>query len=133
LSADGRKQPYFIYIADRAVFGFAALWDRSIAADGTAIESCVHITMPANALMSDIHNTGNNPHRMPAILRAEDHRAWLEGTIDEARGTLVPYPADLMVAYAVSTRVNSPKNNDATLITPVDSLNRLGTANGEPQ
>jgi len=32
---------------------------------------------------------------------------------------LEPYPADLMVAYEVSARVNSPKNNDAKLIEPV--------------
>jgi putative SOS response-associated peptidase YedK len=67
------------------VFEFAGLWDRSFAADGTAIESCVHITMPANPLMQDIHNTGKNPHRMPAILRKEDHEAWLKGSEDEAR------------------------------------------------
>ena len=119
LAADGKKQPFFIHLADREVFGFAGLWDRSFAADGVATESCVHITMPANALMRDIHNTGNNPHRMPAILRSEDYEAWLSGTIDEAHATLVPYPADLMVACAVSTRVNTPKNNDASLIEPV--------------
>jgi putative SOS response-associated peptidase YedK len=119
LTADGRKQPFFIHLADREVFGFAALWDRSFAADGIGIESCVHITMPANALMRDIHNAGNNPHRMPAILRAEDHDAWLGGTNDQARAALLPYPADLMVAYAVSTRVNTPKNNDGSLLDPV--------------
>ena len=35
--------------------------------------------------MVDIHDTGNNPHRMPAILRLEDHEAWLKGTKEEAR------------------------------------------------
>jgi putative SOS response-associated peptidase YedK len=119
LGSDGRKQPFFIHLADREVFGFAALWDRSIAADGSAIESCAHITMTANALMRDVHNSGNNPHRMPAILRQEDHEAWLGGTAEEARAALAQYPADLMVAYPVSTRVNSPKNNDASLVTPV--------------
>jgi putative SOS response-associated peptidase YedK len=118
LGADGRKQPFFIHLADREVFGFAALWDRSIAVDGTAIESCAHITMTANTLMRDVHNTGNNPHRMPAILRAEDHEAWLGGTPEEARAALAPYPPELMVAYPVSSRVNSPKNNDNALLTP---------------
>lgn len=79
----------------------------------------MHITMPANALMRDIHNTGNNPHRMPAILEREHHDAWLHGTVDEARAVLAPYPAGMMVAYEVSTRVNSPKNNDPTLIDQV--------------
>jgi len=121
LGADGRKVPYYIHLADRNVFGFAGLWDRSIGADGAALESCVHITMAANALMRDIHNTGNHPHRMPAILRAEDHDAWLRGTVEDARAALLPYPADLMVAYAVSTRVNAPKNNDPSLIKPLSS------------
>jgi putative SOS response-associated peptidase YedK len=83
------------------------------------IESCVHITMAANALMADIHNTGNNPHRMPAILRREDHEAWLKGTAEDARAVLTPYPSDLMVAHRVSTRVNSVRNNSPELIEPI--------------
>lgn len=119
LDAQGRKAPYLIHLADQELFGFAGLWEKSVKPDGTEVESCVHITMPANALMRDIHNTGNNPHRMPAILRKEDHQAWLEGTLDEAKATLAQYPADLMVAYEVSSRVNSPRNNDETLLQPV--------------
>src|ERR1700757_191985 len=45
------------------------------------IESCAHITMPANELMADIHNAGKHPQRMPAILRREDQEAWLRGTM----------------------------------------------------
>jgi putative SOS response-associated peptidase YedK len=69
--------------------------------------------------MRDVHNTGNHPHRMPAILRPEDHDAWLGGSAADARAALQPYPADLMVAYPVSTRVNSPKNNDSALLAPI--------------
>jgi putative SOS response-associated peptidase YedK len=119
LSVDGQKRPYFIQVSDQEVFGFAGLWDRSYAADGNAIESCVHITMPANPMMRDIHNTGKNPHRMPAILRKEDHEAWLGGTINEARAALRQYSADVMYAYAVSSRVNSPKNNSPELLEPI--------------
>jgi putative SOS response-associated peptidase YedK len=115
----GRKAPYLITVADQELFGFAALWDRSVTEDGTAAESCVHITMPANELMANIHNTGNNPHRMPAILRAEDREAWLAGTPEEARAVLRQYRADLMDAYEVSARVNSVKNNFPGLIEPV--------------
>lgn len=119
LEGDGRKQPYFIRLNDQEIFGFAGLWDRSITEDGSTIESCTIITMPGNELMSHIHNTGGNPHRMPAILRLEDHETWLGGSLDAARALLAPYPADLMVAWPVSTRVNSPKNNDETLIEPL--------------
>jgi putative SOS response-associated peptidase YedK len=118
VDADGRKRPFFIHLSDREIFGFAALWDRSFAADGSVMESCAHITMPANALMRDVHNAGSHPYRMPAILRAEDHEAWLSGSSNEARNVLVQYPADLMVAYAVSPRVNKPANDDPSLIEP---------------
>jgi putative SOS response-associated peptidase YedK len=119
LDEAGRKAPYFIHLNDQPLFGFAGLWDRSIKPDGTAIESVVHITMPANDLLKSIHNTGSNPHRMPAILRREDQEAWLAGSVDDARSVLKQYEAELMVAYEVSTRVNSPKNNDPTLLDPV--------------
>lgn len=119
MNAEGRKAPYYITVVDQPVFAFAGLWENSVKADGTAIESCVHITMPANDLLREIHNTGNNPHRMPAILRREDHDRWLSGTTDEARGVLQQYDPGLMVAHEVSTRVNTPKNNDATLIEPI--------------
>jgi putative SOS response-associated peptidase YedK len=124
VNVHGRKAPYLITVADQELFGFAALWDRSVREDGTAIESCVHVTMPANELMAEIHNTGNNPHRMPAILRAEDREAWLTGTPEEARAVLKPYRADLMHAYEVSTRVNSVRNNSPDLIEPVERIAR---------
>jgi putative SOS response-associated peptidase YedK len=119
LDAQGRKAPYLITLADQELFGFAGLWERSVREDGTVVESCAHLTMPANDLMADIHNTGNHPRRMPAILRREDHAAWLHGTIDEARAVLHPYPADLMVAREVSQRVNSVRNNGPELIEPI--------------
>ena len=86
--------------------------------------SCAHITLPANALMRDIHNAGNNPHRMPAILRAQDREAWLSGSPEEARPLLQPYDPSLMVAYEVGARVNSPRNNDPTLIDAAASNSR---------
>jgi putative SOS response-associated peptidase YedK len=68
LDDTGHKAPYLIQLNDQDVFAFAGLWDRFLKPDGTAIESVVHITMPGNDLMRKIHNTGNHPHRMPAIL-----------------------------------------------------------------
>jgi len=66
--------------------------------------------------MRQIHNTDNNPHRLPAILKTEDRDQWLNGTPDDARAVLAQYDPGLMVAHEVSARVNTPKNNDATLI-----------------
>jgi len=119
VDAQGRKTPYLVTLADQELFAFAGLWDWSVRNDGAVIESCAHITMPANELMADIHNAGNHPRRMPAILRREHHETWLKGTHAEARAVLAPYPADLMVAHPVSTRVNSVRNNGPDLIEPI--------------
>ena len=119
VDAQGRKTPYLVTLADQELFAFAGLWDWSVRNDGAVIESCAHITMPANELMADIHNAGNHPRRMPAILRRGHHEIWLKGTNAEARAVLAPYPADLMVAHLVSTRVNSVRNNGPDLIEPI--------------
>lgn len=107
-----KDQDSYITANDQPIFGFAALWDTSKTDTGERIESVAHITLPANNLVGDIHNT---KLRMPAILEKADRDAWLNGTPEEAWETLTPYPDDLMVAWPVSTRVNTPKNNDAKL------------------
>jgi len=115
----GRKVPYLIQLADQPFFAFASLWERSRKPDGTQLESCVLITMPGNDLMREIHNTGANPYRMPALLAREDWELWLTGNPAEARAALRQYPADRMDAHEVSPRVNTPKNNDESLTEPV--------------
>ena len=115
-----RKQPFFIKLADREIFGFAGLWERSKAPDSDVwLESCAIITLPANRLLSEIHNGGL---RMPAILREEDHEAWLSGTLDDAYRALQPYPDDGMLAWPVSPRVNSAKVDDEALTDPVEPI-----------
>lgn len=115
--ADGKtKIPFYLTTNDQELFALAGLWDSSKDAAGESIDSCVHITMPANKLVGEIHNT---KHRMPAILAREDREVWLAGTAEEAWAALKPYPDEHMVAWPVSSRVNSPRNNDATLTSAV--------------
>jgi putative SOS response-associated peptidase YedK len=114
---DGKSRvPYYIHLNDQEIFAFAGLWDASRTAQGTWVESCVHLTMPANHLLTEIHNT---QHRMPAIIAREDREAWLSGSAEEAWATLKAYPDAHMVAWPVNTRVNKPANDDAQLIEPV--------------
>ena len=110
------KQPWYIQIGDQAIFGMAGLWDASQSADGGIVESCTLITLPANRTMSVIHNTRQ---RMPAILEVEQHAAWLQGDADQAFACLAPYADELMIARPVSSRVNSPKHNDPSLVDEV--------------
>lgn len=118
VNLDGSKQPYFIRpTEDGATFPLAGLWDRSITPSGEVIESCAVITMPANDLLARIHNA---KRRMPAILAHQDVDTWLRGTPEQAKAILRAYPSDAMVAWPVSTRVNSTKNNGPDLIQPID-------------
>ena len=107
------KQPWYITLTDQPLFGFAGLWEISRADDGTVIESCTIITLPASAFMAEIHNS---KARMPAILRRADHDSWLRGDPTAAFDCLAPYPEAAMQAHTVSRAVNSPRNNEPRLI-----------------
>jgi putative SOS response-associated peptidase YedK len=115
---DTPKQPWFIGFANGDLMSFAALWDRSIRADRTVIESFAIITVPANDLMAKIHDE----KRMPAILHMEDVAMWLTGTPEQARAALIQYPDDQLRACKVSPRVNSPKNDDETLMAAIEDV-----------
>ena len=119
LESTGRKQPYFIHLADEPLFGFASIWDRSVSADGAVIESCAIITLPANELLHKIHNAGAHPGRMPAILAPDQFSGWLDGSPQQAHALLGAYPAPRMGAHPVDLRVNSPRNDDPSLIEPL--------------
>ena len=110
---DAPRQPWFIGLANQEVMPFAALWDRSVKADRTVVESVAIITVPANEFMAKIHN---DKQRMPAILRMEDVSAWLTGTPAEAKAALIQYPGEQLRAHKVSARVNSPKVDDERLL-----------------
>jgi putative SOS response-associated peptidase YedK len=110
------RQPFFVRLLERSVFGLAGVWDRSVGEDDDVIESCSLIRLPANDLMTTIANT---EHRMPAILRRKDYQTWLRGTPVEARAVLQPYRPNWMEAYPVSPRINSTAPDDPDLIRPV--------------
>jgi putative SOS response-associated peptidase YedK len=117
VNADGSRDPYFVRLGDREVFGVAGLWDRSRREDGSYVFSCTLITVPANPLLAEIHN---EKQRMPAILAGSDHEVWLRGEPGQARQALKSFPDELMQAWKVSPRVNRPKlPNDASLLDPV--------------
>jgi putative SOS response-associated peptidase YedK len=116
LTRENYRQPYFVRLFNRAVFGLAAVWDRSVGEDDDVIEGCSVIRVPANDLLADI---AVSDARMPAILRRRDYDTWLRGTPGEAKAALQPYHSAWMQAYAVSPRVNSTQLDDAGLIEPV--------------
>ena len=108
------KVPHRILLRDEQPFAFAGLWDEWLdRSTGELHPTFTIITTEPNALMAGIHN------RMPVILpdRAAE-QAWLNDGAGLAahQHQLRPYDAAAMREYAISTRVNSPVNNDAEVL-----------------
>lgn len=106
------KQPYYIRLEENRPFALAGLWERWHRGD-VEIQSCTIITTQANELVAELHD------RMPVILDSHDYDAWLDPGMEDARQLeplLVPYPAERMTAYPVSTAVNSPRHDSPACI-----------------
>lgn len=61
---------------------------------------------------------------MPVILSRNAEHVWLDQSIVDSgflKSLLVPYPAELMVAYEVSAFVNSVKNNGPECLESAES------------
>lgn len=112
----GHRQPFYVRLVNRPVFGVAALWDRFTAHDDYVIEGCALITVPANSLVAEIEGADA---RMPAILQRDDYSAWLSGKPAPAKALLRAYPAERMVTHAVGPFVNFLQYDDPSLIRPI--------------
>jgi len=112
----GRKVPYHITVEGQPLFAFAGLWEAWAPEGGEVRRTCAILTTEANDFMKAIHS------RMPVILSPDDYAAWLDSKNRDASSLLAllkPFPSNRMLARAVSTRVNSPKNNDPSCILPL--------------
>ena len=107
------KQPYAIGMKDGSPFGLAGLWENwKDPSAGAWVRTFAVLTTAANELVATIHD------RMPLILRREDFDRWL-GIEPDPSDLLRPFAADAMTMWLISTRVNSPRNDDADLLTPI--------------
>jgi putative SOS response-associated peptidase YedK len=110
----GVKQPFYFYLKERDVFGFAGLWDEWTDKEmGEVLETCAIITTEANEVLEPVHD------RMPVIPKAEDYEQWLdtkETNRAKIEKLLTPYPAREMMAHPVSQAVNNPTANSPELI-----------------
>jgi putative SOS response-associated peptidase YedK len=73
--------------------------------------------VPPNELCGKIHN------RMPVILPPKDWPLWLgedAAEPEQLKTLLVPYPAEDITMWPVSPRVGNVKNNDPSLIEPIE-------------
>jgi putative SOS response-associated peptidase YedK len=121
------RQPMHIQLRDGQPFAFAGLW-LPPGKHGNGLPSAAIVTTKPNELMAKIHT------RMPAILRPEDERTWLDPTLSEADArqlVLKPLDANKMEAYPVAPLVNSWENEGPRLIEPAESEVQIGLPFGD--
>jgi len=111
------KTPFRIFLKTAELFAMAGIWETWKDAEGRPINSFSIITTTPNSLMEKLYN------RMPVILAPENEAAWLnENDADALKKLLVPFDSDKMDAYPVSTKVNSPANNNEEIIQQIDVI-----------
>lgn len=112
---EGGKHPYWFHPAQGGVLSLAAIWERWDRPGREARHGFAILTVEANEDVRPVHD------RMPVVVAAEDRDAWLRGgpsSRDLAR-IIRPAPSGALMARKVSTRVNSPSEDDASLIEAV--------------
>ena len=119
-----KKQPFFIHRADGGRLAMAGLYEiwrdptKDRDDDSAWLRTCTVITTQATDAVGHIHD------RMPMVVGRDAWDAWLSPDLTDPEAALrllaVTEPGELEV-YAVSTAVNSVKNNDDSLVQPLDT------------
>lgn len=110
-TADG--QPFAIALASRQVMTLAGIWDMWISPLGERIACFALLTTQANQMMVSLCK------EMPVIIQPADWNLWLGMEFPQDRtisDLLLPFPDDLLTAWAVSRRVRNARNDDPDLL-----------------
>jgi len=102
---------------------------RFLLATDEWLRTCTIITGEPNELVAQVHT------RMPVILSEEHHAKWL-GEVEngDLKELLTPFPAERMKMWPISSRVNSPENNDEALLKPIDPVQfKRDSRDSEPE
>ncbi|HEY5821880.1 MAG TPA: SOS response-associated peptidase [Propionibacteriaceae bacterium] len=129
-----KKQPFFIHRADGGLLVMAGIYEiwrdptKDRSDDSAWLRTCSVITTQATDAAGHIHE------RMPMVIRREAIDGWLDPTLTDPQAALDLLgvtEADALEAYAVSTLVNSVKNNDPSLVDPLTEDQLTGDG-GDP-
>ena len=114
-AARGPRKPHHVRRPDRSPFAIAGLHERWRVEEGSWLETCTLVTVPANARLAPVHD------RMPAILPSEHWDLWLDRDRKGAAALLpllLPRPDSELEFTPVSRRVNRPEFDDAGCLAP---------------
>jgi putative SOS response-associated peptidase YedK len=123
-SSKVKKQPFFIHRADGsrlAMAGIYEIWrdptkDRDD--DEAWLRTCSVITTQATDAAGHVHD------RMPMVIRREVIDRWLDPQLTDTQAALdllSVTDADQLEAYAVSTAVGNVRNNEPSLLEPIET------------
>lgn len=110
------KQPHALSTADGRAFMFAGLYALWSPPGREPLRSCAILTRAAVESVAAIHE------RMPVILHPDGWLPWLDPRpreADEVSALLREHAVLDVQAWKVSTRVNTPRHDDAALLHPV--------------
>lgn len=109
---DDSKQPYFIGRQDNQTMAFAGLWEEWTDKEtGEHLQTATVVTTAANEFMHGLHQ------RMPVILTPENVTDWVASAESSPLDFAAQSPA--LAAWPVSRKVNSPANDEESLIEAV--------------
>ena len=105
------KKPYFIRMRNQALFAFAGLWSTWDSGD-ESLNTFTIITTEANKKLSPLHS------RMPIILHPDSYETWLTANAKSLPSLFSGSLEKELEYYEISKAINSPKNNQASLLNP---------------
>ena len=111
------KQPYLIGPTDDELIAFAGLYDEfAPPGEDEPVASYTILTTDPSEFAGQFHN------RMPVILERDDEDDWIDPTNDDPVGILPLARAfeGKLDAHPVSRAVNNVRNNDESLIEPIE-------------
>jgi len=110
----GPKTPFWIHPPSGGVVSFAGVWERWQRPGHEPLHTFAVLTTDANDDVRPIHD------RMPVVIDEADRGTWLDrGALPSDAQALLRSPPDgMFVAHAVGIRVNSPSEDDESLIAP---------------
>lgn len=110
------KLPWMFGMKNDSPFALGGVW-RHWRSGKSAMDTFAVITVEPNELLAET----THHDRMPLILERKDFQRWfqLADVQQPPLDLLRPFNADKMKAWRVGRRINSTKNNDATLSEPV--------------
>ena len=106
-----RKQPYRFVLKSGEPFAMAGIYARDH--DDHERFNFAILTTSANEVMQPIHD------RMPVILPLGREKQWLAAQ-PSGMVLLPPFPAELMTAYPVTSKMNNARFNEPMAIAPLE-------------